>query len=99
MILCHRLGSSRAWAQNESEGAFQINSEIQRLVQNVILKLEKINMMLVKPVMVKHPSRTKLVKPVTVISATHTSRFRDRSVTNLGYRRLTFIMVRLLIKS
>ena len=43
-----------------------------RLVQNVTLKLEKINMVFVKPVMVKHPSRIKLVKPVTVISATHT---------------------------
>ena len=32
-----------------------INSETQRLVQNVILKLEKINMVFVKPVMVKHP--------------------------------------------
>ena len=31
------------------------NSETQRLVQNVILKLEKINMVFVKPVMVKHP--------------------------------------------
>ena len=33
------------------------NSETQRLVQKVILKLEKINMVFVKPVMVKHPSR------------------------------------------
>ena len=32
-----------------------VNSETQRLVQNVILKLEKINMVFVKPVMVKHP--------------------------------------------
>ena len=32
-----------------------IDSETQRLVQNVILKLEKINIVLVKPVMVKHP--------------------------------------------
>ena len=31
------------------------NSETQRLVQNVILKLEKINIVFVKPVMVKHP--------------------------------------------
>ena len=31
------------------------NSETQRLVQNVILKLEKINMVLVKPTMVKQP--------------------------------------------
>ena len=38
------------------------NSETQRLVQNVILKLEKIKMVLVKPTMVKHPLRTKLVK-------------------------------------
>ena len=30
------------------------NSEAQRLVQNVILKLEKINIIFVKPVMVKH---------------------------------------------
>ena len=34
------------------------NSEIQRLVQNVILKVEKINIVSVKPVMVKHPWRT-----------------------------------------
>ena len=34
------------------------NSETQRLVQNVILKLEKINMVFVKPVIVKHPRRT-----------------------------------------
>ena len=34
------------------------NSETQRLVQNVILKLEKINIVFVKPVMVKHPWRT-----------------------------------------
>ena len=33
----------------------EINSETQRLVQNVILKLEKINIVFVKPVMVKHP--------------------------------------------
>ena len=33
------------------------NSETQRLVQNVILKLEKIRMVLVKPTMVKHPLR------------------------------------------
>ena len=39
-----------------------LNSETQRLVQNVILKLEKIKMVLVKPTMVKHPLRTKLVK-------------------------------------
>ena len=32
-----------------------LNSETQRLVQNVILKLEKINIVSVKPVMVKHP--------------------------------------------
>ena len=31
------------------------NSETQRLVQNVILKLETINIVFVKPVMVKHP--------------------------------------------
>ena len=31
------------------------NSETQRLVQNVILKLDKINMVFIKPVMVKHP--------------------------------------------
>ena len=31
------------------------NSETQRLVQNVILKLEKTNMVLVKPTMVKQP--------------------------------------------
>ena len=31
------------------------NSETQRLVQNVISKLEKINIVSVKPVMVKHP--------------------------------------------
>ena len=31
------------------------NSETQRPVQNVILKLEKINIVFVKPVMVKHP--------------------------------------------
>ena len=48
------------------------NSETQRLVQNVILKLEKINKVLVKPVMVKHPLWRKLVKPVTVMPATHT---------------------------
>ena len=33
------------------------NSETQRLVQNVILKLEKISIVFVKPVMVKHPWR------------------------------------------
>ena len=38
------------------------NSETQRLVQNVILKLEKIKMVLMKRTMVKHPLRTKLVK-------------------------------------
>ena len=43
-------------------GTRYINSETQRLVQNVILKLEKIKMVLVKPTMVKHPLRTKLVK-------------------------------------
>ena len=46
-------------------GASKWNSETQRLVQNVILKLEKINMVLVIPVMVKHPSRIKLVNPGT----------------------------------
>ena len=43
---------------------------------------------LVKPVTVKHPWRIKLVKPVTAMSVTHTWRFRDGFVTNLGYRRL-----------
>ena len=41
---------------------YKINSETQRLVQNVILKLEKIKMVLLKSTMVKHPLRTKLVK-------------------------------------
>ena len=36
------------------------NSETQRLVQNVILKLEKIKMVLVKPMMVKHPVTDKI---------------------------------------
>ena len=47
----------------ESEDPFSVNSyeseypnsETQRLVQNVILKLEKINIVFVKLVMVKHP--------------------------------------------
>ena len=43
-------------------GDFNINSETQRLVQNVNLKLEKIKMVLVKPTMVKHPLQTKLIK-------------------------------------
>ena len=34
---------------------FMNNSETQRLVQNVILKLDKINIVFVKPLMVKHP--------------------------------------------
>ena len=37
------------------EVASSKNSQTQRLVQNVILKLEKINIVSVKPVMVKHP--------------------------------------------
>ena len=39
----------------EIEANCKYNSETQRLVQNVILKLEKINIVFVKPVMVKHP--------------------------------------------
>ena len=34
-----------------------LNSETQRLVQNVIFKLEKIKMVFEKPVMVKYPCR------------------------------------------
>ena len=54
----------------KNESTILHNSETQRLVQNVILKLEKIKMVFVKPVMVN--VRRKFVKHVTVMSATHT---------------------------
>ena len=68
LVLKQRLAASWKWPINiiESEinhtatdpvNMFRLNfnSETQRLVQNIILKLEKINMVLVKPAMVKHP--------------------------------------------
>ena len=53
------------------------NSETQRLVQNVNLKLEKIKMVLVKPTMVKHPLQTKLIKRCGVYA-------RDTYVTSVS---------------
>ena len=54
--------SESLFFKKKGGGQSNSNSESQRLVQNVILKLEKIKMVVVKPTMVKHPLRTKLVK-------------------------------------
>ena len=47
--------SDIAYSSDHPRVSYKKNSETQRLVQNVILKLEKINMVLVKPTMVKQP--------------------------------------------
>ena len=54
-VVCKFCGQVSHYEMVNEEFIDYYNSETQRLVQNVILKLKKINMVFVKPVMVKHP--------------------------------------------